>query len=163
MASSLNQQCLLRKGHRSHWALFLLIALTVEVPRATAAEVWDYIRVGKDYMAEPKWAVRSGKAQVEIHGDQVEIHIDYTDAADRLGKAAVAIVGTIRSDHTIKASCTFLGTDAAPIQLDGHYSIRHDLQIWGEKRKIITYKEMVFFPSANISFLGFLTKDVRDE
>ncbi len=99
MASSSYQRCLSLKGRRINRVLFLSMALIVGVPRVGAAELWDYLRVGKDYVAEPKWAARSGKAQVEIR-------VDYADATDGFGKAAVAIVGTIRADHTIKASCT---------------------------------------------------------
>jgi hypothetical protein len=135
----------------------------VEIPRVGAAEQWDYIRVGRNSLAEPKWVTRNGKAQIEIRGDHIQIHVDYADSADGLSRAAVAIVGTIGADHIITASCTFLNTDAAPIQLNGHYSIRNDRQIWGEKRKVVTYREIVFSHSATIYFLGFLTRDVRDE
>jgi hypothetical protein len=101
--------------------LFLLIALIVEMPGVGAAELWDYVQVGKNYVAEPKWATRSGKAQVEIGGDRIEIRVGYSDAADGLTRAAAFIAGTIQADHTVKARCTFVNTDAIPIQLSGHY------------------------------------------
>jgi hypothetical protein len=142
---------------------FLSVALMAEITCAKASELWDYIRVGRNSVAEPKWAARSGKAQVEIRGDHIQIHIDYTDAADGLSRAAVTIVGTIQADHTVKANCTFLNTDAAPIQLNGRYFIRNDVIIAGEKQKVVTDKEIVFSRSGSIAFLGFLSRDVRDK
>jgi hypothetical protein len=79
MASSSYQRCLSLKGRRIDRVLLLSMALIVGVPRIGAAELWDYLRVGKDYGRSP-WAARSGKAQVEIRGDHVEIRVDYADA-----------------------------------------------------------------------------------
>jgi hypothetical protein len=143
--------------------LLLSIMLTLTIPRVAAAELWNYIRVEKDYRADPQWVARNGKARVEIRGNHIEIRIDYADTEDSLDKAAVKIVGTIRVDNTVNATCTFMDTDTSPIQLNGRYFTRNDLQIWGVKRKLIKYEEIVFSRSANIDFLGVVTREVRDE
>src|SRR5262249_28065713 len=150
------------KGSRITRVIFLSIALMAEIPCVGAAEQWDYIRVGKDFAAGPKWAARRGKAQGDIRGDRLEIDIDYTDAEDGLTQAEVAIVGTIQPDHTIKARCTFLDTDANPIQLNGRYFIRNNVFTAGEKQRVATDKEIVFSFSGSIAFLGFLSRNVRD-
>jgi hypothetical protein len=101
---------------RMTWVLFLSIAVwTVAIPRSDAAEIWDYVRVGKDFVNEPRWAARQGKARVDIRGDRIEIRIDYTDADDGMGKGAVAIVGTINSAHAIGLIAHLVGT---PLQDD---------------------------------------------
>jgi hypothetical protein len=56
-----------------------------------------------------------------------------------------------------------LNTDANPIQMTGRYFTREELQIWGEKRKIVIHKEIVFSRPPNTDFWGFLASDVRDE
>jgi hypothetical protein len=56
-------------------ALFFAVALMAINPGARAAELWDFIRVGKNYQSAPKWEARSGKAQVDLKGDQIEIRV----------------------------------------------------------------------------------------
>jgi hypothetical protein len=144
--------------------LFLSAALVMAgLPPAGAAEPWDYVRVSRDDRAAPKWISRHGKAQVDIRGDRLEIRIAYTDADDGLSHGAVMIAGTIGRDHTINATGTFLNTDANPIQMTGRYLSRHDLEMWGEKQKIVTSREIVFPHPPNTQFWGFLARDVRDE
>jgi hypothetical protein len=132
-------------------------------PAGAADEPWDYVRVGKDSKAAPKWISRHGKAQIDIRGDRLEIRVDYNGADDGLSHGAVMIAGTIGRDHTIKATGTFLNTDANPIQMTGSYLTRDDLEIWGETRKIVTSREIVFPHPPNTQFWGFLARNVRDE
>ena len=145
--------------------LVFVVAFMANVSRIEAAELWDFIRVGKNYVAEPKWVARSGKAEVEIHGNHIEIRAYYNDDAigGKLGPASISISGTLAKDRTINATCRVLDTDTNPFQLRGNYITRDDLQIWGTKRKIVIYKEIVFPRPPNTDFWGFLREDVRDE
>jgi hypothetical protein len=148
--------------------IFIAVALMASIASVQAAELWDFISVGKSFVAEPKWEARSGKAQVELRGDQLEIRVFYpTDArssvSEKLGDARITISGTLGADRTIRATCTFLDTDRNPVKLTGQYTTRSDLQIWGEKRKIVTIKEIVFSHPPNSEFFGLLARDIRDE
>jgi hypothetical protein len=149
--------------------VLLAAAFVAAMSRSEAADLWDFIRVGQNYASSPKWEVRTGKAQVEIRGDQIEIRASYNDTAnndalpDLVNNVSIVIRGTLGIDHTIKATCTFLNTDANPIPLNGRYLMRTDSQTWGTKRKIIAFKEVVFPHPPNREFLGFLARDVRDE
>jgi hypothetical protein len=147
--------------------LFFVAAFMAGVSRIEAAEPWDFIRVGKSNTAVPKWEPRSGKAQIEIQGNHIEIHAYYTDGGvgsnGELGPGSVVINGTLGKDRTINATGTILNTDANPFQLRGKYITRDDLEIWGTKRKIVTHKEIVFPRPPNGDFWGFLNEDVRDE
>jgi hypothetical protein len=138
------------------------------VPRAKAAELWDFVRVGKNFVKGPKWESRSGKALVEFGKDQINIRVSYSDdlkseASDKLGHESIKISGTLAADNSIQATCVFLDTDAKPVKLTGRYITRDQLQIWGEKRKIVTQKEIVFSHPPNFEFFGFLRQDARDE
>jgi hypothetical protein len=148
--------------------LVFAVAFAASIPHVSAAELWAFIRVGKNYVAGPKWETQSGKAQVQFNGDQISIRVFYTSdargsAPDRLGDARIEINGTLGSDHIIRATYTLLDTDRRPVKLTGQYVTRSDLEIWGEKRKIVTTKEIVFSHPPNSEFLGFLGEGVRDE
>jgi hypothetical protein len=43
-------------------ALFFAVVFLTAIPRIEAAELWDFMKVGKDYKAAPKWEALSGKA-----------------------------------------------------------------------------------------------------
>ena len=111
------------------------------IPEGNAAELWDFIRVGKNFVARPKWESRSGKAAVQVKDGHIEIQVSYADdlkgnVPDQLGYTAIKISGTLGSDGIIRATCTFLDTDANPVKLTGRYITRDELQAWGEKRKV---------------------------
>jgi len=138
------------------------------IPRGSAAELWDFIRVGKNFVAGPKWQSRSGRATIQMKDGRIDIQVSYADdlkdnAPDQLGYKSIKISGTLGSDGIIRATCTFLDTDAGPVKLTGRYITRDELQIWGEKRKIVTQKEIVFSHPPNFEFFGFLKQDARDE
>jgi hypothetical protein len=147
---------------------FIVLALMAVSAAAKASELWDFIRVGKNFVKGPKWESRSGKALVEVTKGQINIRVSYSvdqmsDASDKLGYESIKISGTLASDNSIQATCVFLDTDASPVKLTGRYITRDELQIWGEKRKIVTQKEIVFSHPPNFEFFGFLRQDARDE
>jgi hypothetical protein len=149
-------------------ALVLALVLMMSIPGAKSAELWDFIRVGKNLASGPKWEPRSGKAEVEFKGDQIEIRVSYTDdlesgAPNKLGHESIRISGTLGPNGSVRATCIFLGTDRKPFKLTGQLILRDELQIWGEKRKIVTQKELVFSHPPNFEFFGFLGKEARDE
>jgi hypothetical protein len=84
------------------------------------------------------------------------------EAPDKLGYESIKISGTLGSDGMIRATCTFVDTDANPVKLTGRYVARDELQIWGSKRKIVTQREIVFSHPPNFEFFGFLKQDARD-
>ncbi|WOH69046.1 hypothetical protein [Bradyrhizobium sp. BWA-3-5] len=149
-------------------ALLVIAALIAGIPRGNAAELWDFIRVGKSFVAGPKWQPRSGKAAIQMKDGRVDIQASYTDdlkdsAPGQLGYVSIKISGTLGSDGIVRATCTFPDTDASPIKLTGRYVTRDELQIWGEKRKLVTQREVVFSHPPNFEFFGFLKQDARDE
>jgi hypothetical protein len=85
------------------------------------------------------------------------------DTPDKLGHESIKISGTLGPDNSIQATCVFLDTDANPVKVTGRYITRDELQIWGEKRKIVTQKEIVFSHPPNFEFFGLLRQDTRDE
>jgi hypothetical protein len=158
----------IRKGPPTAGIVCIAIALMVSVPAAKAAELWDFVQVGKNFVKGPKWESRNGKALIEIQKGRINIRASYlegpsNDAPDKLTHEAIKISGTLASDNSIQATCIFLDTDANPVKLSGQYITRDELQIWGEKRKIITQKEIVFSHPPNFEFFGFLRQDARDE
>jgi hypothetical protein len=149
-------------------AVFVVFALVVNIPNAQAAELWDFIKVGKNFEKGVKWESQSGKAVVEIKKGQINIRVSYSDDSqsvgpDTLGYVSIKISGKLAPDNSIQATCVFLDTDANPVKLTGRYITREDLQIWGEKRKIVTEKEIVFSHPPNYGFFGFIRQDARDE
>jgi hypothetical protein len=149
-------------------ALFLAMALMISIPSAKADERWDFIKVKSNYAAAPKWEAESGKAQIQITGDKIEILVYYdsdadSSAPDKPPYPRIKISGTLGADRIIKATFTLLDTDANPAKITGRYITRSEPQIWGEKRKIVTHKEIVFPHPPNFEFLGFLGQEVRDE
>ncbi len=142
-------------------ALFFAVALLTAVLPVAAAELWDFIQVGKDYRAEPKWEARAGKAQVEIQAGHLKINAYYNDNPRM--SPAIEISGTLSADGAIKATYTLLNTDANPLQLSGRYITRRELEMWGTKRKIVTFQEIVFPSPPNRDFVGLLGRGVRDE
>jgi hypothetical protein len=145
------------------WALFLCATLVLVTDHTKAAELWDFIKVGKDYSkTAPEWEARGGKAQIEIQAGHLKIRAYYDDDPKK-AHPEIEISGSVGADGAIKATCTILGTDANPFQLSGRYITRRELQIWGEKRKIVTHKEIVFPHPPNSDFYGFLSFDARDE
>ena len=148
--------------------LLLVMVLAMGVARAEAAELWDFIKVGKSLVSGPKWAPRSGKAEIVFQGNKIDIRVFYTDdpggaVPDQLGREAIRIVGTLGSDRTIQATCTFVDTNANPLKITGRYISRDEVQIWGDKRKIVTQSEIVFPHPPNFEFFGFLRQVARDE
>jgi len=149
-------------------AVFVVVALVGNIPNARAAELWDFIEVGKNVQSEVKWESRTGKAVVEIKKGQISIRVSYSGDSkslgpDTLGYVSIQISGKLASDNSIQATCRFLDTDANPVKLTGRYITRDELQIWGEKRKIVTEKEIVFSHPPNYQFFGFLRQDARDQ
>jgi hypothetical protein len=144
------------------------IVLALNIPRLDAAELWDFIKVGKNFEKGPKWDAKNGKAAVEISNGRIEIRIAYAasvkpDALDKLGSESIKITGTLGPDQIIRATCTFLNTDTRPVKLTGRYTARDELQIWDDKRKIVTQREIVFSYPSNAEFFGLLKQDIRDE
>jgi hypothetical protein len=148
------------------WVLIGLIAAIGS--RAEAAELWEFVRVGKGNQSEPTWSVHNGKAQVEDDGQRLTIFAYYNED-DTNGRAnpgdiaRIVIRGTIAPDHTIQATSTLLNTDAHPAKLTGRYTVRTEHETWGAVRKTVIYKEIVFGRPPNPEFIGFLNRDVRDE
>ena len=137
------------------------------IPSAKAAELWDFIKVGINYTG-PKWEALGGKAQIQFKGDKIEILVYYdgdmdSKAPGKLPDPRMKISGTLGADHIIRATSTLLDSDANPVKVTGHYTTRSDLQTWGDKRKIVTYKEIVFSHPPNPQILGFLGEEDRDE
>ncbi|RXT45101.1 hypothetical protein B5V03_21350 [Bradyrhizobium betae] len=148
--------------------LLLAMILATGIPRAEAAELWDFIRVGKSFASGPKWVPKGGKGEVAFRGSKIELRVfDAADsgeaAPDQLGRETIRIVGTLGSDRTIQATCTFLETDANPLKITGRYISRDEVQTWGDKRKIVTQSEIVFPHPPNFEFFGFLRQFARDE
>jgi len=149
--------------------IFLVVAgLMATIPSARAAELWEFIRVGKSFAERPKWDSRSGKAAVEVKNGRIDIRVSFSDdqdssAPDKPGYESIKIVGILGSDNSIQATCTFPGTDRNPAKITGRYITRDDVEIWGQKRKIVTQREIVFSHPPNFEFFGFLKKDARDE
>jgi hypothetical protein len=147
--------------------LFVALASMVKAEPVRSSELWDFVRVTKDFRAAPKWDSRAGKADVQIRGSQIEIRAYYgTDGEHANGtvdQSDVAITGTLAADGSIIAKCTFLNTDANPVQLAGRYITRTEAQIWGDRPKRITYKELVFPRPPNADFWGFIGRDVADD
>jgi len=149
-------------------AIVVVFALVAGVCSVHAAELWDFIKVGKNVVKGPTWESRSGKAVVEVKKGQINIRVSYSDdlksdAPDKLGRESIKISGKLGSDNSIQAICVFLDTDANPVKLTGRYMTREELEIWGDKRKIVTEKEIVFSHPPNFEFFGFLRQDARDE
>lgn len=143
----------------------LAAALFAAASPAAAADLWEFVQVGRGDQAKPAWAVHAGKAQVEDDGRRVEIfaYYDGDDASGPRNSARIAIRGTINPDHTIQATGTLLNTDASPWKLTGRYTARTEHETWGTARKTVIYKEIVFSRPPNAVFLGFLGREVRDE
>lgn len=143
----------------------LAAVLVAVVSPAVAADLWEFVQVGRGNQAKPTWAVHTGKAQVDDDGRRIEIFAFYDgdDASDPRNSARIVIRGTINPDHTIQATATLLNTDANPLKLSGRYTARTEHETWGTVRKIVTYKEIVFSRPPNAEFLGFLGSEVRDE
>jgi hypothetical protein len=143
----------------------LAIALLAVSGPAAAAELWEFVRVGKGNQPKPAWVVHAGKAQVEDDGRRIEIfaYYDGDDASGSRDSARIVIRGSINPDHTIQATGTLLNTDATPWKLSGHYTARTEHETWGTVRKTVTYKEIVFSRLPNAEFLGFLGREARDE
>jgi hypothetical protein len=59
--------------------VLIAIALMASIPSVKAAELWDFIRVGKNFLKGPTWQSRSGKAVVEIGKGQINIRVTYSD------------------------------------------------------------------------------------
>jgi hypothetical protein len=155
-------------GRAAPIVVFVVFALVASIPNAQAAELWDFVEVGKNVVKGPTWESRRGKAVVEVKKGQINIRVSYSDdlksdAPDKLGRESIKISGKLGPDNSIQATCVFLDTDANPVKLTGRYITREDLQIWGEKRKIVTEKEIVFSHPPNFEFFGFLRQDARDE
>jgi hypothetical protein len=148
-------------GQRLTRAFLFAVVFLTAIPGIEAAELWDFVKVGKDLTAAPRWEARSGKAEVEIQAGHVKISAYYNDNPRM--NPAIEISGTLGANGVIKATCTILNTDATPFQLSGRFVTRRDLQIWGTKRKIVTLQEIVFSHPPNSDFYGFLSKEVRDE
>ena len=156
------------RGRLTGAMFFIALALMASIPGAKASELWDVIRVGKNFVNGPKWESRSRKALVDISKGQINVRVFYSDdqkrdASDNLGSETIKISGTLTSDNSIQATCVFLDTDASPVKLTGRYLTRDERQIWGEKRKIVTQKEIVFSHPPNFEFYGLLRQDARDE
>jgi hypothetical protein len=135
---------------------------------AEASDLWEFVRVGKGNEAKPTWAVHAGKAQIEDDGQHLEIFAYYDgDAANGRDNprdiARIVIRGTIGVDRTIQATGTLLNTDANPWKLRGRYTVRTEHETWGNVRKVVTYKEIVFSRPPNTEFLGFLGHEAHDE
>jgi hypothetical protein len=136
--------------------------------RTEAAELWEFVQVGKSNQVKPTWVVHAGKAQIEEDGRHLEIFA-YYDGDDANGRsnprdiARMVISGTIGSDRTIEATATLLNTDRSPWKVSGRYVVRTEHEIWGGIRKVVTYKEIIFGHPPNAESLGFLGRDVRDE
>lgn len=136
--------------------------------RAEAADLWEFVQVGKDYQSKPTWSVHNGKAEIEDDGQHLAIFAYYNeDNADGRANprdiARIVIRGTIAPDHTIQATSTVLNTDAHPSKLTGRYTVRTAHETWGTARKTVTYKEIVFGHPPNAEFIAFLSRDARDE
>jgi hypothetical protein len=135
------------------------VVFLTAIPRIEAAELWDFMKVGKDYRAAPKWEALSGKAQVEIQAGRIKISAYYNARMN----PAIEISGTLGVDGVIRATCTILATDANPFQLIGRYITRREPIIAGNKRRIVTLQEIVFPHPPNSDFYGFLSREIRDE
>jgi hypothetical protein len=149
-------------------AVLIAVASTLKSDPVQGAERWDFIRVGKDFRATPRWDPRVGKADVQIRGKQIEIRAYYrADGENTVAETGtqpdLAITGTLAADGSVLAKCKFLNTDANPVQLTGRYITRSEQQIWGDQRKKITYKELVFPRPPNGDFWGFIGRDVADQ
>ncbi|WP_407159394.1 hypothetical protein [Bradyrhizobium sp. STM 3557] len=147
--------------------LLIAVGSTVHFEPVQAAELWDFIRVGKDLRAAPRWDARVGRADVQIRGSQIEILAYYrpdgeNTAAETGDHPDIAISGRLSADGSVFAKCKFLNTDANPVQLTGRYITRSETQIWGDRHKKITYKELVFPRPPNADFWGFISRDVAD-
>jgi hypothetical protein len=147
----------------------MLVSLIAAIgPRAEAADLWEFVQVGKGSQSKPTWSVHNGKAEIEDDGQRLLIFAYYNeDNADGRANprdiARILIRGTIAPDHTIQATSTLLNTDAHPSKLTGRYTVRTEHETWGAVRKTVTYKEIVFSRPPNAEFIGFLGRDVRDE
>lgn len=109
--------------------LFVALASVVKAEPVQSAELWHFVRVAKDFRAAPKWDSRVGEADVQIRGSQIEIRARYRTDGERangtLDQPDIAITGTLAADGSITAKCTFLNTDANPVQLAGHHAKRN--------------------------------------
>lgn len=147
--------------------LFVAMASMIKAEPVQSAELWDFIHVGKNFETAPRWDPRRGKADVQIRGSNIEIHAYYGPDAEREHKenlqSHVEITGTMATDGSISAKCVLLGTDVSPIKLTGRYITRTEEQIWGDRHKRITYKELVFPRLPNAEFWGFIGRDVADK
>ncbi len=148
--------------------LFIAVASLMEAEPLRSTELSDFIRVGRDFRAEPRWTPRTGKADVQIRGSEIEIRAHYrTDdeqtPPEAVDQPDVAITGTLGANGSVNAKCTFLNTDAIPVQLTGRYITRTETQIWGDRRKSVTYKEVVFPRPPNADFWGFVGRHVADQ
>ena len=111
---------------------------------------------------------RERKGASSFTGDKIEILVYYdhdtdSSAADKPPYPRIKISGTLGAENIIKATFTLLDTDGNPAKITGRYITRSEPLIAGEKRKIVTYKEVVFPHPPNFEFLGFLGQEVRNE
>jgi len=135
-----------------------------------ASDEWNFIRVGKDLSADPKWTSSYGKAHVEINNGKLKIMVFYHYGKDGgvnyeyTPDPQLLIEGTVSTSGKISAIARSQSSDAVPAKLHGKLKTWEERRLWEpNKMRVETYKQITFPMDPYYEFYGFLSKEITYE
>jgi hypothetical protein len=137
----------------------LVLALALS-PCLGADPTWSFLRVRRDLQNPPHYVTSAGTATVRI--DKRNIHIE---AFDEFGSKRPALIfeGTIDDSGAIRATATLMNTDARPYAVQGKLHAWSREERWGDKSKIVTFREINFPFDPGFELYSFLSEEAIDQ